>query len=331
MKQAGSTTYLVNGLGQRVRKNTGSDTYFAYDEAGRLIGEYDATGAAIQETVWLGDIPVATIRPKQPSGYDVFYVWTDNLNTPRAVSDATNQLRWTWEPNDPFGKTAPNENPAGVGAFAYNLRFPGQYFDAETGTHYNYFRDYDPGMGRYVQSDPIGLRAGTNTFGYVKGNPIAAVDARGLLTGYKNCTSRQRSEIEKGEQQLKDFVRNHCKGCAAASGKCVDCAFAHFMLMKLATDSVECASSDWTVTLPNGNSVRAGGSAPVPGTGMTLYPALFENPGQYRCLASTLFHEEMHLMGIGHPDPGKGFDPDDPVYSTELSCVRAGLCGRSAP
>ena len=102
LKQAGTATYLVNGLGQRVRKNAGSDGYFAYDEAGRLFGEYDATGAAIQETVWLGDIPVATIRPKQPSGYDVYYVWSDNLNSPRAVSDATNQLRWTWEPSDPF-------------------------------------------------------------------------------------------------------------------------------------------------------------------------------------------------------------------------------------
>jgi len=140
LKQAGSATYLVNGLGQRVRKNAGSDTYFAYDEAGRLVGEYDAAGAVIQELVWLGDIPVATMRPKQPSGYDVYYVWSDNLNSPRAVSDAANQLRWAWDPNDPFGKTAPNENPASVGAFAFNLRFPGQYFDTETGTHYNYFR-----------------------------------------------------------------------------------------------------------------------------------------------------------------------------------------------
>ena len=64
---------------------------------------------------------------------------------------------------------------------AYNLRFPGQYFDSETGTHYNYFRDYDPRVGRYLQSDPLGLRAGVNTFGYVSQQPLAYIDPLGLF------------------------------------------------------------------------------------------------------------------------------------------------------
>ena len=63
---------------------------------------------------------------------------------------------------------------------AFNLRFPGQYFDQETATHYNYFRDYDPSIGRYVQSDPVGLTGGTNTYLYVDGNPLRTVDSRGL-------------------------------------------------------------------------------------------------------------------------------------------------------
>jgi RHS repeat-associated protein len=63
------------------------------------------------------------------------------------------------------------------------LRFPGQYFDSETGTHYNYFRDYDPSIGRYVESDPIGLKGGLNTYGYVEADPLSNVDPRGLRRG----------------------------------------------------------------------------------------------------------------------------------------------------
>jgi RHS repeat-associated protein len=77
----------------------------------------------------------------------------------------------------------PNENPEGVGAFAYNLRFPGQYFDTETGLHYNYYRDYDPNTGRYMQSDPIGLKGGLNTYAYVGDAPSLYSDRFGLFRG----------------------------------------------------------------------------------------------------------------------------------------------------
>jgi RHS repeat-associated protein len=80
-----------------------------------------------------------------------------------------------------FGAHLFGQDPDGDGiAFVYNPRFPGQYYDAETGLNYNYFRDYDPGTGRYIESDPNGLRGGINTYGYVKLNPLSRRDPLGL-------------------------------------------------------------------------------------------------------------------------------------------------------
>lgn len=104
-----------------------------------------------------------------------------HLNTPRLVADASGTTVWKWEQNEPFGANAADEDPDGNSvAFEMPLRFPGQFFDTETGLHQNNFRDYAPGLGRYVQSDPLGLRAGLNTYLYVAGDPIYAIDPGGL-------------------------------------------------------------------------------------------------------------------------------------------------------
>jgi RHS repeat-associated protein len=125
------------------------------------------------------DTPVASIRFGS-CGLAVFYIHTDHLNTPRRITKrSTNEIVWRWD-SDAFGMTMANENPSGLGTFAFNLRFPGQYFDSETGLHYNYYRDYDPSTGRYVESDPIGLEAGVNTYAYVDSDPISFEDEFGL-------------------------------------------------------------------------------------------------------------------------------------------------------
>jgi RHS repeat-associated protein len=182
---AAVATYAVNALGQRLLKTAGGvTTRFVYDEAGHLIGEYDAAGSLLQETVWLEDLPIATLRPTgtgTPTPIAVYYVHPDHLGTPRAITRPSDNLfMWRWDNTDPFGNSLPNENPANQGVFTYALRFPGQYYDAETGTHYNYFRDYDPTIGRYVQSDPIGLKGGPNTYAYVYDSPIRFSDPKGL-------------------------------------------------------------------------------------------------------------------------------------------------------
>jgi RHS repeat-associated protein len=87
---------------------------------------------------------------------------------------------WRWDA-DAFGTASPNQNPAGLGTLIYNLRFPGQYYQTETGLNYNYRRDFDPSTGRYVESDPIGLIGGSwSTYAYVGGNPVSNFDSTGL-------------------------------------------------------------------------------------------------------------------------------------------------------
>jgi len=116
----------------------------------------------------------------------LYFIHTDHLNTPRVITNQTNQVVWRWDHAEPFGSNPPNENPSGLGNFTCNLRLPGQYFDKETNLHYNYFRDFDSAIGRYVQSDPIGLKGGINTYAYVNGNPLRFVDLLGLdATGDK--------------------------------------------------------------------------------------------------------------------------------------------------
>jgi RHS repeat-associated protein len=96
------------------------------------------------------------------------------------IADASGAAVWRWEHTEPFGDAPPNDNPSGLGAFGNQLRFPGQYSDRETVLLYNYFRDYDSSLGRYLESDPIGLRGGLNTFSYSEGNPMTIYDPHGL-------------------------------------------------------------------------------------------------------------------------------------------------------
>ena len=192
-----TVNYRYDGFGQRILKSgptsvvpTGKQQY-VYDGAGHLIGEYDATGAMIQETVYLGDLPVAILKqtvtgtaPSTVTTTQIYYVYADQINTPRVVTRATdNKMVWRWDGTDPFGLQHPNESPTGLAGFVYNPRFPGQLYDRETNLHYNYFRDYDPQLGRYVESDPIGLAGGINSYGYVGANPIKYTDPKGLIAG----------------------------------------------------------------------------------------------------------------------------------------------------
>jgi RHS repeat-associated protein len=159
---SGSThyRYFYDGRGQRALKQKVTahgaltTTAFTYDEGGRLVYEVGSAGGTAY--VYLDQVPVSVV-----TGGQVYYIETDQLGTPRQVATTNNGLRWSWDYfGTTFGETLPNENPSGLGNFTFNLRFPGQYYDVETGTHYNYFRDYEPQTGRYIESDPIGILGG---------------------------------------------------------------------------------------------------------------------------------------------------------------------------
>jgi RHS repeat-associated protein len=199
--------YLYNALGQMIAKSVGGvTTVLTYDEAGHLLGEYSPTTGLIQETVWMGDTPIATIQPTTGgSGLTLYYVHTDNLNTPRIITrPSDNTPMWAWT-IDPFGTTAALQNPYGAGNFVYNLRFPGQYYQAETGIFQNYYRDYFPSIGRYLESDPIGLNGGSySTYAYASGNPITRIDPLGLAD---TITDKITSYIAQGNiQGLEDLI-----------------------------------------------------------------------------------------------------------------------------
>jgi len=237
VKSSVTATYVYNALGQRIMQSGGGTiqitTLYWYDEAGHLLGEYDGSaGALIQETVWLGDIPVATLRPHTGGGVDIYYVHTDQLNTPRLVTrPSDNKQMWTWF-SDPFGTTAPNSNPAGGGTFIYNLRFAGQLYDSQAGLRQNWHRDYDAAVGRYIESDLIGLHGGINTYAFVLSNPLMYRDPLGLapptdlltLIGEIGEISHEAAiaTLEYGSAGMGAFLVGHGVG-TAVNYACNDC------------------------------------------------------------------------------------------------------------
>lgn len=121
-------SYLYNGLGQRLIKTanvlTNAPWRYVYDEAGHLIGEYGKNNAARQETVWLGDTPVAVVKQTAPSTQTIYYVQADHLNTLRVILNSTNTPVWRWDNSDAFGVGQPDEDPdKDTVKFEYNLRF----------------------------------------------------------------------------------------------------------------------------------------------------------------------------------------------------------------
>ncbi len=167
--------YTYDGKGRRVIKSaSGVTTVFHYDVSGRLIAETDAAGNLLVDYIYLEGKPLAMVR-MTGSTEAAYYYHNDHLGMPKTMTDSSRTVVWR-VPFDAFG----NELAGGIKTVENNLRFPGQYFDAESGLHYNYFRDYDPKTGRYIEPDPVGIVGGMNLYAYVDANPLRIVDKTGL-------------------------------------------------------------------------------------------------------------------------------------------------------
>ncbi len=172
--------YSYDPFGRRLSKDTGtSKTYYFYSAEG-LIAEADAAG---QITKSYGYAPGSTfstnplwMRTASQSGLPVYYTYqNDHLGTPMKLLNQSGVTVWG-ATYDALGRAA--VDPAST--VSNNLRYPGQYYDAETGLHYNWNRYYDPSVGRYTTGDPIGLEGGVNLYTYVGGNPLSFTDPLGL-------------------------------------------------------------------------------------------------------------------------------------------------------
>ncbi len=192
-KEAGTIkmSYQYNGRGEQVyRFGSGSPMLSLYNEAGYWVGDYKGVSGGsmepVQQMIWLDGLPVGVMVGATPGvAAKLHYIQADALGTPRVIVDPVRDVAvWRWDLNgEAFGDSAPNQDPDGDATpFVFDLRFPGQRYDSVTGLNYNYFRDYDPSVGRYTQSDPIGLDGGISTYGYVGGNPLNAIDPFGLQT-----------------------------------------------------------------------------------------------------------------------------------------------------
>lgn len=215
-------TYRYNAQGLRTHKALPHRRHvlYHYDLQGHLLSETDETGVLIRDYVWADSTPFAQLEAAtRRSPEQIRYLHTDHLTTPRLATDVLGKVVWAWDGNA-FGTTLPNEDPDGDRQeTVINLRFPGQYYDAESGLYYNWNRYYDPATGRYITVDPIGLAGGPNPYQYAESNPLKYIDPTGLL-GYsgmppgvqggpgQNTTPSSPSSISQIGGAISDFASN---------------------------------------------------------------------------------------------------------------------------
>jgi RHS repeat-associated protein len=157
-------------------------SHMIYDAAGHLLAETNGAGVDVREYIWLGDRPLGVIDQAETATPKLYQVHTDHLNRPFMMTDASKAVVWQAY-YKPFGETW-----SITGSASLDLRFPGQWFQLEDGLAYNWYRHYDPSIGRYLQVDPLSaLVTGLDRYGYAISNPQMNVDADGRQAQVAPC------------------------------------------------------------------------------------------------------------------------------------------------
>jgi RHS repeat-associated protein len=203
---------LYNGLGELARHRLTSPhptqggellesvEHFLFAPNGQVLHlTAENAGGTATDVIWVDNLPVAQLVASYDAGGlpqgtpALTYLHPDHLGSPRLGTNAARQVTWRWE-SEAFGQNTPN---VPMGSAIVRLRFPGQ-IDLNVGLlAYNYYRTYDPLLGRYLESDPIGVEGGLNTYGYVDGNPATQVDPLGLAKD--SITARIEAAILRGD------------------------------------------------------------------------------------------------------------------------------------
>lgn len=167
------TVYLNAATGQPL--STPQTTYYVYGSEG-LIGEYDDQGSQLVAYGYMPQSYYGTESLFQRRNASYAYYQLDHLGTPQQLVTKDGTVVWSADALA-FGETQTDH----IAPWANNLRFPGQYYDAETGLHQNWRRDYNPQLGRYIEQDPIGLGGGLQLYDYARQNPLLHTDPTGKI------------------------------------------------------------------------------------------------------------------------------------------------------